>query len=243
MADIRDLLSGAAEGPDDGFDAGAVRRRVQQRARRRRAASALGALALVGLTAIGITAVDDGSAPADQVVAGEGDVSTSEPRPTDTVATTSTTDGSSGGGVQDTTTTTTSVAPTTTTTAPPPATLSDGRHFGYLVGYETVGTATHGRFDLAQFFTGDEADAAAAEDGVVAEGEEVENDYYIRNVNDRLRNVPFADEPTITVVDCDSGCESVPAELTALRERPTPTPVWLSVVDGVIMAADEVYLP
>ena len=48
-------------------------------------------------------------------------------------------------------------------------------------------------FDLIQFFTGEAATKAAAEDG---QGSPAPNDYYIRNVNPRLRTLPVrADAP------------------------------------------------
>lgn len=127
--------------------------------------------------------------------------------------------------------------------ATPSAELEDGRHFGYLVDYELGSTATVADFDLAQFFTGDEADAAAAEDGVVAPEEDVENDVYIRNASTRVRRVIFRDDAVVTVVDCTGGCTSVAADRATLENRPTPTPVWLTVEGGVVVQADEQYLP
>jgi hypothetical protein len=127
--------------------------------------------------------------------------------------------------------------------AGPPVELEDGRHFGYLVGFELDSHATAASFDLAQLFTGDAADEAAAQDGVIAPGEQIENDVYIRNVSTRLRRALFRDDATITVVRCDAGCSSVPADRATLQNRPTPVPVLLTVTGGVVVAAEEVYLP
>lgn len=58
--------------------------------------------------------------------------------------------------------------------------------------------------DYAQWLTGDEADRAAEEDGVIQPGEGVPNDYYIRNVNDQLRNIPTLVEAPVLLVDIAS---------------------------------------
>lgn len=46
--------------------------------------------------------------------------------------------------------------------------------------------------DYIQFLTGAEADAAAIEDGKIPPGEHIENDYYIRNQNPKLRTFEVA---------------------------------------------------
>jgi hypothetical protein len=125
----------------------------------------------------------------------------------------------------------------------PSAELEDGRHFGYAVGYERDGAGDIMRFDLARFYSGDEADAAAAEDGVIVEGGQIENDVHVRNTNTRLRGLRLAGDAAVTVIDCDGGCEPVAADLAALQGRPVPTPVWVTVEDGVVVAAEEMYLP
>jgi hypothetical protein len=125
----------------------------------------------------------------------------------------------------------------------PNAALEDGRHFGYAVGYERDGAGDVMRFDLARFYSGDEADAAAAEDGVIPSDGQIENDVYVRNTSTRLRDLRLAGDAGITVVDCVGGCELVVADLTTLRQRPAPTPVWVTVEDGVVAAAEEMYLP
>lgn len=146
------------------------------------------------------------------------------------------------GGAASTISTSTSTPPTTGTTTPSPEAsdeeLTDGRHFGYLVSDDLESTATVVSFDLAELLTGAEAEAAAAEDGA-----EVENDFYIRNRNDRLRTVRLRDDAAVRVVDCEAGCELVVADRATLQNRPTPTPVWLTVADGVVTAVEEQYLP
>jgi len=74
------------------------------------------------------------------------------------------------------------------------AVLEDGRHPVF------VKTVDPGRrtvtFDLIQWFTGEAATKAAAEDGKESPPP---NDYYIRNVNSRLRTLPVAADAPITV--------------------------------------------
>jgi hypothetical protein len=91
---------------------------------------------------------------------------------------------------------TTAAPPSTaaTPTTSEPVVLAGGRHPVYL---KTVApdrpTIT---FDLIQFFTGEAATKAAAEDG---EESPPPNDYYIRNVNSRLRTLPVQSGAPITV--------------------------------------------
>ncbi len=48
--------------------------------------------------------------------------------------------------------------------------------------------------DYAQWLTGEEANRAAVEDGEIAAGESLPNDYYIRNQNPQLRTLPVASD-------------------------------------------------
>lgn len=158
-------------------------------------------------------------------------------------------------------------APTATPTATPtmtgsPATgspsepdLEDGRHFGYILEIDIETEPNSVLFDLAEFLTGEEANEAAVEDGVIAEGESVPNDYYIRNRNPMLRTLSLASEVSITVVNWESCCDSIPGELQAFAGafsakdppqgiyRGTYSPYWLTVRGGRIVTIEEQYLP
>ena len=100
----------------------------------------------------------------------------------------------SGGGAASPPTT----APATSATGGPattePAELADGRHPVYLKTVDPEQPAI--TFDLIQFFTGEAAAKAAAEDG---QESPPPNDYYIRNVNPRLRTLPVQSGAPITV--------------------------------------------
>jgi hypothetical protein len=68
------------------------------------------------------------------------------------------------------------------------------RQIAYLtrVGADEIGA------DSVQWLTGDEANQAAFEDGVIGSVEEgVPNGYYIRNTNDQLRTLPVADDTLV----------------------------------------------
>jgi hypothetical protein len=72
--------------------------------------------------------------------------------------------------------------------------LPDGVWFGYVLAK----SAADIDFDLSCFYFGDIAYTKGAEDG-----EEVNNDYYVRNVNPTLRTVPVA--PTAAVWEIETG--------------------------------------
>ena len=72
--------------------------------------------------------------------------------------------------------------------------LPDGVWFGYVVGK----SAADIDFDLACFYFGDIAYTEGA-----ADGEDVNNDYHVRNVNPTLRTIPVA--PTSAVWEIETG--------------------------------------
>jgi len=151
--------------------------------------------------------------------------------------------GAGGGGAAATT------APGPTAAAPAtsePAVLEAGRHPVYL---KTVDpdrrTIT---FDLIQFFTGDAATKAAAEDGKESPPP---NDYYIRNVNSRLRTLPVAaDAPitanTLTAQSSGSATKNVPLtleELAGYFPASGADPFWITVDGGQVTRIAQQYLP
>jgi hypothetical protein len=124
--------------------------------------------------------------------------------------------------------------------------LTDGRHPVYL---KTVDpdrrTIT---FDLIQFFTGEAATKAAAEDDKESPPA---NDYYIRNVNPRLRTLPVAADAPITVnvlaaQTTGSATKDVPVTLEKLAgyfpNSGTP-PFWVTVAQGQVTRIAQQYLP
>ena len=134
----------------------------------------------------------------------------------------------------------------------PAAALADGRHFGYIKAVDP-GSRTL-VFDLAEFLTGDEADRAAAEDGMIQPGEHVDNDYYIRNKNTKLRTMPYAADIGVRIVNWPDCCESIDGDIepfaaafrpggeTDLYHGPS-SQYWLTVRDARIVEIEEQYLP
>jgi hypothetical protein len=143
------------------------------------------------------------------------------------------------------------------TTAPPPSTaatpttgepvvLADGRHPVYLKtvdpGQSTI------TFDLIQFFTGEAATKAAAEDG---EESPPPNDYYIRNVNSRLRTLPVRSDAPITVnvlaaPSTGSSTKDVSVtldELAGYFPNSGTAPFWITVEQGQVTKMAQQFLP
>jgi hypothetical protein len=118
--------------------------------------------------------------------------------------------------------------------------------------------------DYLQWFTGDEARIAAIEDGEIAEGQELEDGYYIRNENPRLRTLSVAPATRIVLYACypDTGpcltSESVTLPVfEQLTADPTSSintegwswygsgysPYWLTILDSSVVQIEEQYLP
>jgi hypothetical protein len=143
----------------------------------------------------------------------------------------------------------TTVAPTSTTAATAtsePAVLADGRHPVYLKTVDPDrGTIT---FDLIQFFTGEAAVKAAAEDG---EESPPPNDYYIRNVNPRLRTLPVRAGAPITVnvlaaQSTGSATKDVSVTLAKLATwfpNSGTAPFWVTVAQDQATKITQQYLP
>jgi hypothetical protein len=142
-------------------------------------------------------------------------------------------------------------SPTPTPSASPA--LAEGRSYGYIKSVDATNKELV--FDLAQFFTGDAANKAAQEDGVIGPGESVDNDYYIRNVNTKLRIVPIAPTAVIEIIQWSNCCDHTlkPTLATFAQAFPGPGPTddfhgpdssyWLTVKNGAIVKIEEQYLP
>lgn len=125
--------------------------------------------------------------------------------------------------------------------APPGDVLPAGMWFGFARAVSS-GDLT---FDLACFFTGDAAVAAATADGEEA------IDFYIRNKNPKLFTVPL--DPTGTAYWLDATASDITPLPIAMGDWPvgggyTPCPgeycpVWLFVNDGEVTELLEQYLP
>jgi hypothetical protein len=151
--------------------------------------------------------------------------------------------GASGTTAPTPTTESTTGGPTTTSEQ---AVLADGRHPVFLqvvdAGQRTI------TFDLIQYLTGDAATRAAAEDG---EESPPPNDYYIRNVNPRLRTLSVRADASITVnqLALESNGGVIKDTTVTLAKLATWFPntarpmFWITVEQGQVTKLTENYLP
>jgi hypothetical protein len=146
-------------------------------------------------------------------------------------------------------TTATTTAPASTAGVPStsePVVLADGRHPVYLKtvdpGQQTI------TFDLIQFFAGEAATKAAAEDG---QESPPPNDYYIRNVNPRLRTLPVRSGAPITVNVLAAGSTGNATkdvsvtldELAGYFPNSGTAPFWITVDQGQVTKVAQQFLP
>jgi hypothetical protein len=150
--------------------------------------------------------------------------------------------------------------PMETPLPPDNAPLEDGRHFGFVRAvHPAQGTI---EFDLAYFLTGEEADRAYQE--ATGETGPVPNDYYVVNENPRLRELPFADDLRLRLLDwtecCDTFFEGEIGPFAEAIEEQTDVLVndvrgkddviyrglsswWITIEDGVVVEIEEQYTP
>jgi hypothetical protein len=145
-------------------------------------------------------------------------------------------------------------------TPPEEPALEDGRHFGFVRAvHPAQGTI---EFDLAYFLTGEEANRAYQE--ATGETGPVPNDYYVVNENPRLRELPFADDLRLRLLDwtecCDTFFEGEIGPFAEAIEEQTDVLVddvrgkddviyrglsswWITIEDGVVVEIEEQYTP
>lgn len=152
-------------------------------------------------------------------------------------------------------TTTTASTTTTPTTAAAPAPLADGEHFGFV---REVGDGTL-TLDPAGFLSGEAALAAAREDGVVGQAEDLPNDFYIDNDETDAVELVVADTASIALLALDAS--DVPAETSLTFEEFSDAwngradserfygfvtgdlPMHVIVSGGMVVSAVQQYLP
>jgi hypothetical protein len=149
----------------------------------------------------------------------------------------------------------------------PPRLAGDGRYFGYIRAADAKAQTV--RFDVAQFFFGDDVQKAAEEDGVVEPGERVSNDHYERDREQDDKSLRVAPEAAVTASGlasfltpyvpreayekCEKGaspmpCVPVPLSLdrffAAMDKVPRyGIPVWVMIDRGQVVRIDEQYFP
>ena len=138
--------------------------------------------------------------------------------------------------------------------APPPSAIVQ---FGYVRSMIASGSAYRMRFDPALWLSGETARRAAVEDGVLAPGDPVPNDYYIRNeVKKQLTyTVPRNARVTMVTNESSAGIDSTriaAAELAAIVKGRNPKKrrfygpglgFWVRIVGDRATALDQQYQP
>jgi hypothetical protein len=135
-----------------------------------------------------------------------------------------------------------------------PETLADGTYFGFFESIDVDTGVT--KFDLACFYTGDEANQQAA-----ARGDEVPvpNDVYIVNDNPATRDVPVDPSAELLLIDWNACCETGPGatldglasalghkrfvEIDGWRYAGSLSPYWVTIANGQIVGIEEQFLP
>lgn len=132
--------------------------------------------------------------------------------------------------------TVTVTAPVTESGLQPP---SQRMEFGHIVSLRQTGDDYTMRFDPTFFLSGETANEAAAEDGVVEPGEPVPNDNYVLDESNRLLTYPVANDATVTVLT-GGGVETktTVAELTQAFEGTGDTTIWDPRTTGTWITTD-----
>jgi hypothetical protein len=124
--------------------------------------------------------------------------------------------------------------------------LADGRHPAFVKSVDLASRTVV--IDVVQFFTGAEAAKAASEDG---QESPPPNDYYIRNVNKRLRTLPVLPAARITVNvlasdETGDATKDLPVDIVKLASY-FPTDIfplfWVTVRNDQVNALTEQFLP
>jgi hypothetical protein len=139
-----------------------------------------------------------------------------------------------------------SASASTTATAAAETDLADGRHPARIVGVDVTGRRV--QVDVIQFFMGEAAAKAAAEDH--APEVPPPNDVWIRNASTRLRVLPIAPGAVVTVntlaaEQTGSSTKDVPWTLAQLAgsDQLSGAVFWLSLDGGQVTRISQQYLP
>ena len=130
------------------------------------------------------------------------------------------------------------------TVAGPP--LDDGRYFGALIALGATQKPPRLVIDVQQWFTDDEAIAAAIEDGVIEPGEIVPNGYYIRNENPRWRTIEIDPAASVSLTVYPHGEVDDPEIVSLERFADLSlewSEYWIVVEDDMIVAVVQQFIP
>ncbi len=131
----------------------------------------------------------------------------------------------------------------------------DNRIFGHVSSLTRKGTRYEMRFDPAWFTSGETANVAAAEDGVIAPGEPMPNDNYVIDEGHRLLTYLVPPDAHVTVLTNNgTGILSTPITVTELAQlvkggkpiklfEPLDTGFWMRFHVDTVCALDQQYHP
>ena len=150
--------------------------------------------------------------------------------------------------------TTTNPVATTTSTTVVVTTAPEVQQFAFVRAIDE----SEIRFDPATMLTGEEAVEAAQDDGVLAEGEDLPNDFYISNPDTEETVATLDPDGTYVLVGFDRynglidrqlSLEDLVAVLNGVNAEafygiiPGGVPVNLTLVGGTVVSARQQYLP
>ena len=132
--------------------------------------------------------------------------------------------------------TVTVTAPVTEPGLQPP---NERTEFGHIVSLRQTGDRYTMLFDPALFLSGETANEAAAEDGVVEPGEPVPNDNYVLDESHRLLTYPVANDATVTVLTTGVATKTITvAELAQALQGKGKTTIWNPRTTGTWITTD-----
>ncbi len=139
--------------------------------------------------------------------------------------------------------------------SPPPG-LETSEHFGFIRSVDTSIDPVTIEFDEAEWLSGEAAQQAAEQDGVVAPGEPVANDYYVRNPDKSTRPWELAPDAKVTATRCEPCRGGKPGKLEdflasfskrgqtyADDYRGAESQYWIVVEEQLVVSIDEQYRP
>jgi hypothetical protein len=140
-----------------------------------------------------------------------------------------------GCGGTRTETVTVTASPTEPGLQPP----SKRTEFGHIVSLRQTGDHYTMRFDPALFLSGETANRAAAEDGVVDPGQPVPNDNYVLDESHRLLTYRVANDATVTVLTNGGATRTITvAELAQTLQGKGDTTIWDPRTTGTWITTD-----
>jgi hypothetical protein len=160
-----------------------------------------------------------------------------------------------GCGGTKTVTETVTVTTPAETTAEMEGTPREIVQFGYVKELESKGDKFELRFDPALFLSGETANVAAAEDGMVEPGEPVPNDNYTVDEGHRLFTYFVAPDAHVTVLTRDSGnfgektvtvaelAEIVAGTSSIELFEPITTGFWMTYRIDTVSSLEQQYRP